>query len=337
VATPHQPPSLSILILYNRVESVIKGEALDILAEQETARVARELCAGLRRLGHRVECVGVFDDVAAALAPYTPAEWLIFNLCEGLAGDPAQEALVPPILEARGFTYTGAPGQVLAACQNKALAKERLIAHGLPTPAYAVLSSPAERCDVPLPALVKPVSEDGSLGISAESVVRDPAALAARVTYILKRYNQPALVEEFIAGREFNQAVWGNDPPEALPSAEIDYRAIADPLQRLCTYEAKWVEDSPAYAQTPAVCPAPIQPKLRERLVQTAVAAYRLMGCRDYARVDMRERDGVPLILEINPNPTLASDAGFLRAARAAGYDQARMAERIARFALARR
>jgi D-alanine-D-alanine ligase len=118
--------------------------------------------------------------------------------------------------------------------------------------------------------------------------------------------------------------------------AEIDYQAIADPLRRVCTYESKWVEDSFAYAHTPGVCPAAVSDELGRHLVHEGLAAYRLMGCRDYARVDMRERDGIPYILEINPNPSLASEAGFCRAARARGYDHARMVERIVRFALER-
>ncbi len=326
----------AILILYNQVEALLKGEALDILAEQETARVAREIAAGLQGRGYRVALQGVDSDLEAALAPYPAHEWLVFNLCEGLGGDPGREAEVPPVLEAHGYLYTGSPASALSACMDKALAKERLLAHGLPTPRHATLSSPNEPCAVPLPALVKPVHEDGSLGISSESVVRDAESLARRVAYVLEHYRQPALVEEFIGGREFNQSIWGNDPPQALPPAEINYAGIDDPLQRLCTYEAKWVEDSAAYGLTPVLCPAPVDEDLRLRLVEVAIAAYRVMGCRDYARVDMRERDGIPYILEVNPNPTLASDAGFVRAGRAAGLDQSQLAERIVRFCLAR-
>lgn len=328
----------SILVLYNQVDSLLKGEALDIVAEQETAQVAQEIASGLQGLGYRTALQGVSDDLERALAPYPPGTWLVFNLCEGLGGNPSREAEVPPVLERLGYLYTGSPAAALSTCQDKALTKARLLAAGLPTPPHAVLSGPAERCDVPLPALVKPVHEDGSLGISAESVVRDEKALAQRVAYIVEQYRQPALVEAFIGGREFNQAVWGNRTPQALPTGEIDYRGIRDPLQRLCTYEAKWVEDSNAYGLTPVLCPAPLAaaPALRRRLSETALAAYRVMGCRDYARVDMREQDGVPYILEVNPNPTLASDAGFVRAARAAGYDQPHMAEQIVRMALAR-
>jgi D-alanine-D-alanine ligase len=326
----------SIVVLYNQVEAVLSGEPFDILADQEAAQVAQEISSGLQSLGYRTACVGVAGDVAGALAAFSPDDWLVFNLCEGLNGDPALEARVPPALEGLGFTHTGASGPGLAACLDKAHTKERLQAHGLPTPRYAVLSSPGERCDVPLPAMVKPLAEDGSLGISWESVVCEPGALAGRVRYVVERYEQPALVEEFIDGREFNLAVWGNSPPEPLPTAEIDYQSIGDPLRRVCTYEAKWVEDSFAYHRTPVVCPAQVDAGLGEQLCQAGLAAYRLMGCRDYARIDMRERQGSAYILEVNPNPSLAADAGFYRAARALGYDHARMAEQIVRFALER-
>ena len=215
--------TLAILVLYNQVDALLKGEALDILAEQETALVAREIAAGLQGLGYRVALQGVSDDLERALAPYPPDEWLVFNLCEGLGGDPGREAEVPPVLEASGYLYTGSPATALSTGQDQALTKARVLESGLPTPRHAVLSRPEERCDVPLPALVKPVHEDGSLGISAESVVRDRASLARRVAYIVEHYCQPALVEEFIGGREFNQAVWGNCPPQALPTGEINY------------------------------------------------------------------------------------------------------------------
>ncbi len=326
----------SVIVLYNQVTAVTSGEPLDVLADQEAAQVAQEIQTALCSLGYRAECAGATDDVAMALAPYSPHEWVVFNLCEGLAGEPALEAEVPPTLERLGYTYTGAAGHCLAACLNKADAKARLQTRGLSTPRYAVLSSPNEPCPVPLPAFVKPVAEDGSLGITWDSVVQTPQALAERVAYVLERYEQPALVEEFVDGREFNLAVWGNNPPEALPVAEIDYQEIADPLRRVCTYESKWIEGSFAYTHTPGICPATVSEALAERLAQEALAAYRVMGCRDYARVDVRERDGTPYILEVNPNPSLASDAGFCRAARALGYDHAHMAERIVHLALKR-
>lgn len=327
-------PSPSILVLYTEADAVLRGEALDLICDQETALQAKEIATGLSSLGYRVALAGIRGPVERALIPYAPGEWLVFNLCESLNGDSSLEATVPEALEAHGFAYTGARPATLRLCLDKARTKSLLAAHHLATPRYATLSAPDERCDVPLPALVKPVAEDASMGITVDSVVRDRAALARQVAYVLETYREPALVEEFISGREFNVAVWGDDPPRPLPISEIRYDGFADPLERLLTYEAKWIEDSFACRHTAGVCPAEVSGELGRRLVETALAAYRLTGCRGYARVDMRERDGVPYVLEVNPNPSLCADAGFMRAARVAGYDQAHAAEQIVGFAL---
>ncbi len=331
--SPGLPRAMAILVLYTQAEKVIKGEPGDLFCDQETAAAARAVSSALAGLGYRVACAGVTGNVAQALGTYSPREWVVFNLCESLDGDSALEATVPPVLEERGFAYTGSSGPVLAACLNKASVKARLLAAGLRTPRYAVLSSPDDACSVPLPAIAKPVAEDASLGITFDSVAREAAALRARVAYILERYRQPALVEEFIPGREFSVGVWGNNPPEPLPPCETLYLDIPDPLQRLQTYDAKWVETSFAYEHTPVVCPAEVGPELRGALVQSALAAYRIMGCRDYARVDMRERDGVPYILEINPNPAIAPYGSMAKAARVCGLEYAQLVERIAKFA----
>ena len=327
-------PSPSILVLYTEADAVLRGEAVDLICDQETARQAHEIAAGLSSLGYRVALAGVRGSVERALAPYAPGEWLVFNLCESLNGDSNLEATVPEALEAHGFAYTGARPAALRLCLDKARAKSLLAAHGLPTPRFAVLSAPDEPCDLPLPALVKPAAEDASMGITVDSVVRDRAALARQVAYVLETYREPALVEEFIPGREFNVAVWGDDPPRPLPISEIRYDGFDDPLERLLTYEAKWLEDSFACRHTAGVCPAEVDGELARRLLETALAAYSLTGCRGYARVDMRERDGVPYVLEVNPNPSLCADAGFARSARAAGYDQPHMAAQIVTFAL---
>jgi len=334
VASSSPPGTLPILILYSQVDAVVKGEQADVLADWETVEAAVDIRRALEAAGHRVRYAAVTCDVRAALAPYSPREWLVFNLCESVGGDSTLEATVPPILEELGFAYTGASGEAMALCQHKARAKALFERHGLTTPRYAVLDSPDQPCTVPLPAIVKPVAEDASLGLSEDSVVRDAAGVARQVAYILERYRQPALVEEFIAGREFEVPVWGNDPPQAMPIIEIRYVGIEDPLRRFLTYEGKWVEDSFTYNHTQLVCPAPIEPGLQARLEAEALAAYRLTGCRDYARLDVRERAGVPYILEVNPNPSIYS---FTPVLQAAGFGRPQLVDCIVRFAMERR
>lgn len=324
-----------LILLYSVSHAPGKGDAL---GEDEVGQVAHALRDALTPRIPDLVLAPVDNDVVAALSPYEPEDTVVFNLCEAIAGDVGREAEAAAHLAARGFCFTGSPAATLALCQNKAQAKMHLLAAGFLTPAYQVFHAAGEPVSSALrfPLFVKPVAEDGSVGISQESVVTNEAALRTRVQYILDTYHEPALVEEFIGGREFNISVWGNDPPEVLPLAELTYRNMANPLARVVTYAAKWEEDKPEYHDTPVTCPAQVDEPLSGRLRQMARAAYRVMGCRDYARVDIRERENVPYILEVNPNPSLSADAGFCKAARAAGYDYAEMAARLVALAWAR-
>jgi D-alanine-D-alanine ligase len=155
----------------------------------------------------------------------------------------------------------------------------------------------------------------------------------------LDTYRQPALVEAFIVGREFNVGVWGNGMTHTLPLAEIDFSAWADPYDHVVHFDAKWNEASAEYQTMCVVCPAQVKPELAERIKQVGLAAYQAMGCRDYARVDLRvaAADGVPYVLEMNPNPCLATDGGFARAAGVGGYDYPHMTHQIATWAWWRR
>jgi D-alanine-D-alanine ligase len=199
-----------------------------------------------------------------------------------------------------------------------------------------VFHSPDELLRIPFPVFVKPVAEDASYGVNHRSVARDAMALRAQVQFVIEDTGQPALVEEFLEGREFNVAIWGNDPPQVLPLAEIDYSAILDPFQQIISFATKWDKHDFTYHNTPVVCPARLDHSLAERIRRVAREAYRVLGCRDYARVDIRVRGDEPYILEVNPNCGLAPDAGFPREANAAGYDYAAMAEQIVLFAAER-
>jgi D-alanine-D-alanine ligase len=327
---------LGVLVLHSLALGLERGREIDRLADEETARVAQAVAEALEGRVGDVRLVPVWDDLSGVLSPFDPADYAVFNLCESLGGRPFTEPEAPRQIQAAGFVFTGATYAGLRRAANKREAKRRMAQAGLSTPRFHLIRQPGViPDDVPFPAVVKPVEEGGSFGITLASVVTDRAALAARVDETLQTYRQPVLVEEYIAGREINVAVWGNRQPQVLPISEIRFAWTDDPLKQLVTFESKWVEDSIEYRGTPAVCPAELSPDERSTIEAAALAAYRLLGMRGYARVDMRFRGGVPYILEVNANPDLAPDAGFFRSAAAAGFSYAGMVLHILRLALA--
>lgn len=316
--------SWGVVVLYNASETLAKGEPKDMLAERGVIVCAQAIADALHAAGYQVAQVPIHSDVESALAPYPPTQWTIFNLGEGLEGRLFEEARIAWALEAMGYCFSGSGGDAISRSVHKARAKQLLTANGVDTPPWWLFRHPNEvndsvAADLPFPLIVKPVAEDASIGVGPDAVVHDAWALRERVAYVVACYRQAALAEAFVIGRELNIALWG-DPPEVLPLAEVDFSAFADPFARIVSFAAKWETDSFEYHHTPILCPAPVDPALGEWIAETARRAWAAVGCRGYARVDMRvSTEGVPYVVEVNCNPDLSPDAGFYRAARAAG------------------
>ncbi|MCX7668859.1 MAG: ATP-grasp domain-containing protein, partial [Anaerolineae bacterium] len=283
----------------------------------------------------QVQRVPIHSDVELALAPFAPTEWLVFNLGEGIQGRLFEEARIAWALEAMGYCITGSSGDALARSIHKARAKQLFARAGIPTPRWRIYRSVAEVTDgLEFPLIVKPMAEDGSLGIDPEAVVHDLAALRARVAHTIACYRQAALVEEFIIGREFNVSLWG-PAPDLLPLAEIDFHDFPDPYEQIVSFAAKWDPASFAYHHTPVICPAAVDDRLAERIRRVALAAWQTIGCRGYARVDIRvDRAGQPYVIEVNCNPDLSPEAGFFQAVRRLGYSYEAMVNRIVAMAV---
>lgn len=242
---------------------------------------------------------------------------VIFNLCEHVDGNASMEKNAVAVFELMRLRFTGNGSLPLALCLEKAFAKRLLRAHKIPTPDFVVVPPGESDVDFALPAIVKPAFADGSLGITARSVVKTKQALKARIQYVHRQFKQPALVEEFINGREFQLSLIGNGSPKFLAISELSYAGLPNNVPRICSYSAKWRPSTAYYRHTTPLLPAPISKKLWRRLEQIAENVYYIFGLRGYARLDFRLADGdKPQLIEINPNPDISRDAGMVRAAK---------------------
>ncbi|MCK7476380.1 MAG: hypothetical protein M0C28_01435 [Candidatus Moduliflexus flocculans] len=186
------------------------------------------------------------------------------------------------------------------------------------------------------PAIVKTAHEHCSIGISPESVVTSPAELERRVAHVLEVHEQPALVEEFINGREFHVAAWGNGTVTMLPVAEMDYGALTDIRDRLFTYEGKYVPGTRIYEGIELRVPVTLEAEALAALERIVLATYRATGCRDYGRIDLRWRDGIFYVIDVNPNPDINPETSLTCAAAEVGYSYGEMGSRIVNLAAAR-
>lgn len=328
---PVEPPPAvrpdHVLLIYSHIDHRETGTEDDLLSDLDTIETALGIAKALESIGHPVTPVPVrcVDDAVAAACAFDPSNTLIINMCEALPGMFDGESAVLRPLEAMGFAYLGGSPENLDVCRDKISAKQRLVSRGVSTPPYQIFETGRERITVPLPAIVKPAWEDGSVGITRESVVEDAAALRRRVAYVLEVYRQPALVEMFLDGREFNISVWDNNPPQVLPLAETNYGGWSDATRRVLNYESKWIDGAEEFTCFTVDCPARVDAKTARTIRKLALETWRAVGCRDFFRVDMREKDGKMYVIDVNPNPCIATTAGFSVAAGKAGYDYAHM------------
>lgn len=246
---------------------------------------------------------------------------VIFNLFEGFSMQQNSESEMASALAATGIPYTGSPSAALALTLDKSATHCVLEAAGLKVPAHQTLDlTSLDNFNLRFPCIVKPLAEDASHAISEKSVVINNAELQEAVAMLNERYpHTEALIEEFMDGREFNVTVLGNGNPRLLAVSEIDY-SLSPGLPRLLTFEAKWQPESEYYRQTKVTCPAVMESGLAGRLESAALAAFRVTGCRGYARIDFRlDGQGCPVILEVNANPDLSGNAGVALQAAVAG------------------
>lgn len=303
-----------ILILYSQPNPGAEAETW--ISSKTIGRAAKEI----GELGLSVFVRAVSLSVEEAVLGFSPGETIVLNWCEGLGVDGNDYWSVPRELERLGFVYTGSSPESLEVTTDKLRTKEILISEGIPTPKYFFYDGQSTNGWNLFPALVKPAREHSSYGITRESVVDTEAQMFARAKELIADFGNGVVVEQFIDGREYNLAIWGGIELEVLPIPVIDFAKFPDYHDRLVVYDAKWHEDSEGWKLTTVICPAPMAEALKEKLTSVAIATYRVMGCRDYARVDIRVREDTPYVLDVNTNPDITSGGGFMNSAMAAGY-----------------
>ena len=324
-----------------RKGKLLATQALIDLSEIGVVEEMEDIKAALNALGYRTTIFNV-DSKFYRLIDYLRGDRpdLVFNLVESVENDSALEMAVAGVYDLMKVPYTGAGPLALGIALQKHRVKEILTYHGIRTPKFQVFGVKDRivlREGMPYPLIVKPSQEDASVGIDDLSVVYTLADLRKRVRFIQHEYDQPAIVEQYIDGREMNVALIGNRPPVPLPISEIDFSGLTEDMHKIVSYEAKWMHGTIAYEGTKGVCPAELTSQQEARIKETAVRCFELIGCRDYARVDFRlSREGVPYVLEVNPNPDISDDAGFARSARAEGYTFPEIVGKIVESALER-
>ncbi len=300
----------------------------DMYAEWDTAETVNALRDAIARR-YNVIMIEANEEAFEKLRTLHPD--FVFNIAEGLYGA-SREAQIPAMLEMLRIPYLGSDPLTLGICLDKARAKEILSHHKIPTAGFSVIRSMSDFEDVRLkfPAMVKPLHEGSSKGIYNSCVVRNPDELANEVKMILESYNEPALVEDFLPGREFTVAILGNgDEVTVLPIVEIKFDSLPAGVNPIYSYEAKWIWDQRDNPLDAYECPAILDDALKHEIVSICLEAYRVLNCRDWSRIDVRlDSNGKPNILEINPLPGILpnpdDNSSFPKAARAAGigYDQ---------------
>ncbi len=280
-----------------------------------------EIFEALGKLGHE-PFYQVLDGAEKTLVALARLDAdLVFNLTESYAGDDTMDMNIAAYLELLDCRYTGAGPHALYLAQDKALAKKIFAFHGIKTPYFATSyrGKLDHSHDISFPLIVKPTSEDGSIGIDSGSVVGSIKELMERIHYIQQEFDSPALIEEYIEGREIYAAIIGNENPEVLPMVELDLSKLPKGTPKIAGKEVKWDKETEAYKMTKSAPAEDLEESTIKRLSETALSVYQALKLRDYGRVDMRlTKKGEVFVIEANPNPWLASTAEFAMAAKKA-------------------
>lgn len=322
---------LKILICYNEPFNFYENylgkddvnEKVD-LSETDFKNNLSRIVENLSKHFDNVETLGFTSNIQSVISKlenYSPD--IVFNFVESIEGNSKYEIFATGLFELYKIPYTGNNPLCLANCLFKERTKQLLKFNNITTPDYFIINKKSKLIEadfkLKFPVILKLATEDASIGISEYSVVKNFNELKRQVNYLKKNFGQDIIAEEYIEGRELNVAIFLDD---VLPISEISFSGLPENLPAIVTYEAKWSPNSVYFKYSNPICPAQLESTVEEEIIRQAYNAYLSLGCRDYARVDIRlSTKNIPYVIEVNPNPDISWDAGFVRSAAAAGID----------------
>ena len=299
----------------------------------------QEIAEVLARAGHDTFPV-VVDGSRECLKRLAGVEAdLIFNLVEGFGDDDTKEPYVAAYYDLVGLRYTGSGPRGLSLAIDKAVAKKVFAFHHVPTPMFAtVYRGRLEWAhDVEFPVIVKPVREDGSIGIGFSALANSIKELMERIDELHADFDHPVLIEQYIEGREINVGVIGNARAVAFPPVELDLSHLPEGTPRIAGTEVKWEEGTRAYRGSKVLVPDDLPADVVAAIHQAALTCFQALHLRDYARFDFRiTPKNKAYLIEANPNPYLYSGAEFIKGARASGRTHPETVLEIVELAQAR-
>lgn len=334
---------MNIAFTYNLKPKNITHGNLDgeFYAEFDTPKTINGIAKAIRANGHKVIRIEANELAYEKLRKYRKKINLVFNFAEAVTRSADREAHMPMFCEILHIPYTGPAPLSAALILNKARAKEIWDYYGVPTPPFQVFYTVNEKLDPNLqfPLIAKTNGQGSSSGVRNKSLCNNKKELYETVEELMKEFNEPVLVEKFLSGREFTVPVLGNDDQlEVLPIAESNFGALPKGVNKIDSYEAKWVWDNPNNPIEAIICPAKIDNDLKNKINNLAKKAFVTIGCRDWGRVDMRlDEKGNLYVLEINcpvgllPDPR--DNSKLPRCAREAGMSFEQLVGRIIEIA----
>lgn len=333
---------MKVALVYNGDEGSIPEHPEDRGSAKDLLTMLRQMCRAMRSFGYEVTMLALKHDAPAfqrKLRRLNPD--VIFNQYEDVVHGALYEMRVAALMQMMGYPITGSPPLALGLYRYKGMASSLLQGAGVPVPDQTFIIEQVKDVDARrwrFPLIAQPSQEHAGIGLDRTAVLYSKTALRRRVSELLRTYYQPALVQSFLPGREFNVSIVGGRRLRVLPLAEVDYSQLPKDIPPIMSYAAKFIETSVEYRKTSVICPAAVTPELAREISATALRAFRAVGVWGYGRVDIRldERDR-PCVLEVNCNPCIEDGVALSRSAAQAGMSYPELLDFIIQAALEQR